>query len=147
MRIRVDWRQSVALTGTVVKYLAATMVLPLAVSLVYGEDTLVFLAAIGITVGIGLVLERAASDIDLGPREAILFVSLVWGVVAVVGTIPYLLAGVGTDSTVGLSTSSPGAFVESVTNALFESTSGFTTTGSTVLGEISFDRHSHALLI
>jgi trk system potassium uptake protein TrkH len=147
MRIRVDWRQSVALTGTVVKYLAATMVLPLAVSLVYGEDTLVFLAAIGITVGIGFVLERAASDVDLGPREAILFVSLVWGVVAVVGTIPYLLAGVGTDSTVGLSTSSPGAFVESVTNALFESTSGFTTTGSTVLGEISFDRHSHALLI
>jgi len=32
-------------------------------------------------------------------------------------------------------------------NALFESMSGFTTTGSTVIGETSTDRHSHALLM
>jgi trk system potassium uptake protein TrkH len=32
-------------------------------------------------------------------------------------------------------------------NALFESTSGFTTTGATVMAEISFERHSHALLM
>jgi trk system potassium uptake protein TrkH len=147
MRLRVNWRQSVALTGTVVKYLAAAMLLPLAVSLVYGEDTLVFLASITITVAIGLLLEQLESDIDLGPREAILFVSLVWGVVAIVGMIPYLLAGFGTESTIGLDTSSAGAVVGSVANALFESMSGFTTTGSTVLGEISFERHSHAVLI
>jgi trk system potassium uptake protein TrkH len=140
MRLRVNWRQSVALTGTVVKYLAAAMLLPLAVSLVYGEDTLVFLASITITVAIGLLLEQLESDIDLGPREAILFVSLVWGVVAIVGMIPYLLAGFGTESTIGLDTSSAGAVVGSVANALFESMSGFTTTGSTVLGEISFER-------
>jgi trk system potassium uptake protein TrkH len=147
MRLRVNWRQSVALTGTVVKYISATMLLPLAVSLVYGEDTLVFLVSIAIVATLGFGLERLESDMDLGPREAILFVALVWGTVAVVGSIPYLIAGLGTESTVGLSTDSPQAAVESVTNALFESMSGFTTTGSTVLGEISFDRHSHALLI
>jgi trk system potassium uptake protein TrkH len=147
MQVGVDWRKSVALAGTVVKYIAATMLLPLGVSLVYGEDTLVFLAAIVITVATGLLLEQFESDVDLGSREAILFVALVWVVVSVIGTIPYLLAGFGTDSTVGLSLHSGGAFVESVTNALFESTSGFTTTGSTVLGEISFEQHSHALLM
>jgi len=147
MRIRVNWRQSVALTGTVIKYLAAAMVLPLGVSLVYGEDTIVFLASMIIAAGVGLALERADSEEDLGPREAILFVSIAWGAVAVVGAIPYLIAGFGTQSTVGLSTGSPQAVVSSVSNALFESMSGFTTTGSTVLGEISFDRHSHALLI
>jgi trk system potassium uptake protein TrkH len=147
MRIRVNWRQSVALTGTVVKYLAVTMLLPLGVSLLYGEDTLAFLVSIAVVAAIGVTLERAESDVDLGPREAILFVSLAWGTVAVVGTIPYLVAGFGTESTVGLSTGSATAVANSVTNALFESMSGFTTTGSTVLGEISFDRHSHALLM
>jgi Trk-type K+ transport systems, membrane components len=147
MRIRVDWRQSVALTGTVIKYISAAMVLPLAVSLVYREETLTFLVTIGIVAAVGLTLERAASDTNLGRREAFLFVALVWGAVAVVGAIPYLIAGFGTDSTVGLSLNSGGALLESVTNALFESMSGFTTTGSTVLGEISFEQHSHALLM
>ncbi|MEF8815126.1 MAG: TrkH family potassium uptake protein [Halovenus sp.] len=136
MRIRVNWRRSVALTGTVIKFLAATMVLPLVVSLAYGEDTLVFLASMAIVVTIGLALEQAESDVDLGAREAILFVALAWGMVAVVGMIPYLVAGFGTESTLA-----------NPVNALFESMSGFTTTGSTVMGEISFERHSHALLI
>jgi trk system potassium uptake protein TrkH len=136
MRIRVNWRQSVALTGTVVKYLAVTMLLPLAVSLVYGEDTLTFLVSIAVVATIGFTLEQAESDVDLGPREAILFVSLAWGTVGVVGMIPYLIAGFGTEST-----------LVNPINALFESMSGFTTTGSTVMGEISFDRHSHALLL
>jgi len=135
------------LTGTVVKFLAVTMLLPLAVSVAYGEDTLAFLASIGVVATIGLTLERADSGVDLGPREAILFVSLAWGTVAVVGAIPYLIAGLGTESTVGLSTESWQAAGISVINALFESMSGFTTTGSTLLGEISVDRHSHALLI
>ncbi|MFB6296215.1 MAG: TrkH family potassium uptake protein [Halobacteriales archaeon] len=136
MAVRVEWRRSVALVGTVIKYLAITMLLPLGVGLVYGEDALVFLAAMAVAVGIGLVLERAGDGGDLGPREAILFVSLAWGTVAIVGAVPYVIAGQGTASTLA-----------NPVNALFESMSGFTTTGSTVMGEISFDRHSHAVLI
>ncbi len=147
MRIRLDWRQSVALTGTVVKYISAAMLLPLAISLLYGEDVLAFLFSTVVVATVGIVMERVASDTDLGHREAFLFVALVWGVVAVLGSIPYLVAGYGTASTVGLSVSSPSTAFESVSNALFEPMSGFTTTGSTVLGEISFERHSHALLM
>jgi len=52
------------------------------------------------------------------------------------GTVPSLLAGLGTAST-------PADPVD----ALCESKSGFTTTGATVIGEIGTSRHSHALLM
>ena len=143
----IDWKASVSLVGTVLKYLALTMLIPLTVAIVYMEDIWVFVVSIAIVVTIGLGLERLDSDPDLGPQEALLMVSLAWVAVAVVGTIPYLLAGYGTESTVGLQTHSLSVLVSSVINALFESMSGFTTTGATVLGEISFERHSHALLM
>ncbi|PSP96378.1 potassium transporter TrkH [Halobacteriales archaeon QS_5_70_17] len=136
MSVRINWRQSVAFTGTVIKYLAVAMLVPLAISLVYGEDTVVFLVSIGITAVTGIGLERLDDDPELGPREALLLVGLSWGAVALIGAIPYLIAGYGTEST-----------LRYPVNALFESMSGFTTTGATVLGEISFERHSHALLM
>jgi trk system potassium uptake protein TrkH len=136
MELNVDWRASVALTGTVCKYLAVTMLVPLGTALVYGEDIWVFAATMAITVAIGIALEHLDPDPDLGAREATLLVVIVWFAVAVIGAIPYLLAGWETSSTLA----------EPV-NALFESMSGFTTTGATVMGEISFERHSRALLM
>ncbi|WP_336330502.1 TrkH family potassium uptake protein [Haloarcula sp. CGMCC 1.2071] len=136
MSVRVDWRQSVALTGTVIKYLAVAMLVPLGISFLYGEDTVVFLISIAIAITLGIALEQASDSHELGPREALLFVGLSWGAVAVIGAIPYVIAGWGTESALG----------EPV-NALFESMSGFTTTGATVTDEISFARHSHALLM
>jgi len=136
MAVRVNWRQSVAFTGTVIKYLAVAMLVPLAIGLLYGEGTVVFLLSIGVAVAVGLLLERLGDDPQLGVREALLFVAMAWGAVAVVGAIPYVLAGYGTDSALRLPV-----------NALFESMSGFTTTGATVTAEISFDQHSHALLM
>ncbi|SEW28786.1 TrkH family potassium uptake protein [Halobacterium jilantaiense] len=147
MQVNVNWRQSVALVGTVLKYFAVTLAVPLFVALVYRDDILVFLVSIAATAALGLALERVDGDAELGLEEALLFVTLAWVGVSAVGTIPYLLAGVGTQSTVGLALDSPTALLHSLVNALFESTSGFTTTGATVLGEISFERHSHALLM
>ncbi|MDB2242344.1 trk system potassium uptake protein TrkH [Halorubrum ezzemoulense] len=143
----VNWKASVGLLGVGIKYLAVTLLVPLVVALVYGEDIWVFLVSMAIVAGLGFAVERVDPDPDLGPREALLFVSLAWIAAAVIGTIPYLIAGYGTASTIGLQTGSVGAFTESIANALFESMSGFTTTGATVLGEISTDRHSHAVLM
>ncbi|MGB9953512.1 TrkH family potassium uptake protein [Haloarcula marismortui] len=136
MSIRVDWRQSIALTGTVIKYLAVAMLVPLGIALLYGDDTAAFLISIAVAITVGVVLEQVSDTHELGPREALLFVSLSWGAVAVIGAIPYVIAGYGTESALG----------EPV-NALFESMSGFTTTGATATDEISFTRHSHALLM
>ncbi|MFW6320798.1 MAG: TrkH family potassium uptake protein [Halohasta sp.] len=136
MKWRLDWYASVSLVGTIIKYLAATMLVPLAVAVIYMRDIWVFVVAIGITLLVGLSLERLDSDPDLGPPEALLLVSLSWLAVAVVGAIPYVLAGYGTESV-----------LQFPVNALFESMSGFTTTGSTVTEELSFERHSHAILM
>lgn len=136
MRVRIDWRASVALTGTVLKYLSLSLLIPLVVAVVYREDILIFVVTIGLTAIIGHFLEQCRSDPDLQPREAILLVALSWFAVALVGAIPFVLAGYGTESTLA-----------HPVNALFESMSGFTTTGATVMGEISFDQHSHALLM
>jgi trk system potassium uptake protein TrkH len=134
--LRVDWHTSVALTGRVVKYLTVPLLFPLLVAVLYGEDVVPFAAAVAVTLLIGVALERLDPDPDLGAREALLMVALTWLTVAVVGTLPYLLAGMGTESTLA-----------HPVNALFESMSGFTTTGATVMGSISFTQHSHALLL
>jgi len=89
-----------------------------------------------IAVAIGAGMERLHDDPDLGPRDALAVVSLAWFAAAVVGAIPYIIAGYGTASALG-----------HPMNALFESMSGFTTTGATVTTEISFEQHSHAVLM
>ncbi|ELZ23118.1 Trk-type potassium transport system, permease TrkH [Halosimplex carlsbadense 2-9-1] len=131
--VTVEWRRSVALTGTVVKYLTVAMLVPLGVGVVYGEDIGVFLLSMLVTLALGLLLERVGSAGDLGPREALLFVSLSWFLIPLVGTIPYLFGDTGT--------------IAHPVNALFESVSGFTTTGATVMGTISVEQHSHAIMI
>jgi trk system potassium uptake protein TrkH len=134
--VYVDWRTSIALTGTVVKWLAVAMVIPLLTGLLYGEGVTVFLASMAVAVVVGFGLEQLSDNVDLGPRESLLLVALAWLAVSIVGSVPYIIAGYGTTSTLA-----------QPVNALFESMSGFTTTGATVMGNISTEQHSHALLI
>ena len=147
MTFYLDWRASVSLLGTIVKYLALTMLVPLIVAVVYGDDIWVFGASLMIALVAGIALERLDPEPDIGPTEALLLVSLAWFGAAAVGAVPYLVAGYGTESTIGLDPSSTGALLGSVINALFESMSGFTTTGATVLGSISVEDHSHAIML
>jgi trk system potassium uptake protein TrkH len=133
---RPDWRATVGLLGTGMKYLSVTMLVPLAVAVLYAEDVWVFAVSAVAVAAVGFALERIDPDPDLGPTEALVFVTLAWLVAAVVGALPYVLAGAGTTSTLA-----------DPVNALFESMSGFTTTGATVMGEISLEQHSHALLM
>ena len=129
----VDWRVSVALVGTVYRYLSVPLAVPVLVAVVYGDDPLPFLVAILVALAVGTGLKRLSPGRELGRREGFLLVALTWLAVPLLGTIPYLVAGNGT--------------VAAPANALFESMSGFTTTGATVLGDISFDTHSHAMLM
>jgi len=136
VRLRTDWRASVALVGTLLKYLAVPLVVPIVVALVYGDSLFPFVATIALTITVGYGLERLSPEPDLQVREAMLFVAISWLAVAIVGAVPYVIAGWGTESTLA-----------HPVNALFESMSGFTTTGATVLGSISLDDHSHAVMM
>ena len=129
----VDYQVSVAYVGTVLKYIGVVPVIPLALAFYYGENPVPFVATSAVMVGAGVLFEQAHDGSELGNREAFLLVSLAWLVVPLAGTVPYLVAGTGT--------------VATPVNALFESMSGFTTTGATVLGDISTEQHGHAMLL
>ncbi|MFC6837246.1 TrkH family potassium uptake protein [Halomarina ordinaria] len=132
-RTTVDYRSALSYLGTILKSLSLAPLVPALAALYYGEALLPFLVTTAAMAGVGAGLERAETDRHLGSREALLMVSVTWLVVPLFGTIPYLVAGQGT--------------VAHPVNALFESMSGFTTTGATVLGEISFERHSRSVLL
>ncbi len=132
----IDTRATLSYTGGIVKYLSAAMSVPLVVALIYGEDVLTFAVSMAVGVALGAGLERLDDEPDLGPRDALAVVSLAWLMAAIVGAIPYVIAGYGTESA-----------LRHPINALFESMSGFTTTGATVTAEISFEQHSHAVLL
>ncbi|WP_255169413.1 TrkH family potassium uptake protein [Natrononativus amylolyticus] len=131
MRIRVDWRSSCSLTGTVLKWLAVPLSVPLALAIYDGDPVYPFVIAIIVTVIAGLALETLSDDRDIGQREAFLMVAVTWLGVAVVGAVPFVTAGVGT--------------IAHPVDAMFESMSGLTTTGATVIDD--FEAHSRSILL
>ncbi|SNZ04463.1 trk system potassium uptake protein TrkH [Natronoarchaeum philippinense] len=131
MTIRVDWRVSCSLVGTILKWLSVPLLIPLALAVYDDAAAVPFLVTIGVTIVVGSLLERLSDERDLGHREAFLMVALTWLAVALVGAIPFVVAG-------------QGALAHPV-NALFESMSGITTTGATVI--VDFSVHSRATLL
>ncbi|WP_435360605.1 TrkH family potassium uptake protein [Haloarchaeobius sp. DFWS5] len=149
MKLKVEWRASLSLVGRVVKYLTVAFIVPILTGFIYGDAfvpyILPFFVAAGVAIVLGTAMERLDPDPDLRAREGFLMVALTWLFVSLVGTIPYLLEGL---------TFQDGQFVYLTTsslhnpwNALFETMSGFTTTGATVMGDISFETHSRALMM
>ncbi|MFB6355794.1 MAG: potassium transporter TrkG, partial [bacterium] len=133
MSLRVDWRSSLSLIGSVVKWLTVPFLVPLIISLFEGRDIVTFLSVTGICLVLGLLMEQLETEPELNIREGFLMVSGTWMTVAFIGALPYIIAGNGS--------------VAVPMNALFESMSGFTTTGSTVMASISFKTHSMALMM
>jgi trk system potassium uptake protein TrkH len=120
--VGVDVGGALNLVGSLVKYLGLAFLFPLAVALGYGEPVWPFLAAGGATAAFGLALERVTDGKErIGAREGYLVVSLLWLLVAVAGALPYVLAEPQLARPV---------------DALFESMSGFSTTGASVLTDI-----------
>jgi len=145
MAIRVDYRASLSLVGSVLKHLSVPLALPLAVAVAYGESVAPFLATIAVTITVGWWLERLRPEPDIGAREGFLMVAVTWFAVSVIGALPYLVEAHGLP---GLApATAPDSTLAHPANALFESMSGFTTTGATVLGQISLDAHGHGIML
>jgi trk/ktr system potassium uptake protein len=130
-RLGVDVGGALNLVGYLIKYLAAAFLFPTAIAVGYGEAVWPFLAAGAATMGFGVGLERITSGRErIGSREGYLVVSLIWVLVAAFGSLPYLLAEPQLADPV---------------DALFESMSGFSTTGSSVLAHIDALSRSMAM--
>lgn len=86
------------------------------------EDSLAFLVSIIITVGAGFILNIMGRNAynTLSRRDAYLVVSVVWVLFSLFGTIPFMLSG----------------YINNFTDAFFETMSGFTTTGATIIDDV-----------
>lgn len=102
------------------------------VSWYYEEGDIVrtFLQCSGINTLIGglLILLSQGAERKMNKRDGYCIASLTWVLFSVFGMLPFYLSG----------------SVNSITNAFFETMSGFTTTGATILDNI--DNQSHGIL-
>jgi len=108
--------------GLTLIYIGLVILIPVIVALVYGElgSILPFLTASVISMLLGAGLRKTVPDTlenlnDIKKAEALFTVALSWIIFGLVAAIPYLFYGL------------------SPINALFESISGITTTGATIL--------------
>jgi len=113
--------------GLLLIFLAVAMLLPIPFSLYYGGgDYVFFLIASGITLVSGfLFFKLTRLDQEVHAREAFAIVTLGWVLFSLFGCLPFLLSGA----------------IPNFTNAFFETMSGFTTTGATILEDIEVLPH------
>jgi trk system potassium uptake protein TrkH len=114
----------IKILGMLLMVFSITMLPPVLVAWLYEDGLqLPFLTAFAITFAIGLTLWMMffrARD-ELGVRDGFLVVTLFWTVLGLIGALPFLLI-----------------LKISPTDAVFESMSGLTTTGASVLSGLDF---------
>ena len=146
MRQRLSWLLRLALllnlTGALIAIMAVAMVPSTLLAWSDGApDLRGHVAAMTVSFALGLILfaatRRAARASELGHREGFLIVGFGWCVAGVVGALPYLLyahlAPGDICATAGTANPLVGADFCTVTHAVFESISGFTTTGASII--------------
>lgn len=108
---------------------AALMSVCLIMAMAYGEDDMyAFLYAVAITAACGTVLRYMGRNSGnmLSRRDAYLVVSLAWVLFSLFGTLPFVTGG----------------YIKSFTDAYFETMSGFTTTGATIIDDVECLPHA-----
>ncbi len=113
--------------------LAGLFLLPMLTSIVYGESCVwAFAIAIGIALAVGVVLLLAfkPKTTVIFPREGFVMVSLVWIYFSAVGALPFVISGA----------------IPNYVDALFETVSGFTTTGASILTGAQIESMAKGLL-
>ena len=108
--------------GVLLVVLGGSMLVPYFIQLIYSENSHSFIASSFITifVGILIILINLEKDYKLNLQQTFLFTSLAWFTIALFGSLPFLL--------------SPKPFT--LSEAFFESMSGITTTGATVISDL-----------
>ena len=106
--------------GALSTILGVTMIVPILISLFYGEsDTYGFFISSAISILIGLPLYLFTKyDNTLNNRDGFAIVTFSWILASIVGAMPFYFSGA----------------IPNITDAFFESMSGVTTTGASIIG-------------
>ncbi len=117
--------------GWILKFEALFLLLPMLVGMVYREYHIasIYLVTALICFALGSLLSHFGNvRSTLYPREGFVSVSLGWAALSFFGALPFVFSGE----------------IPSLTDALFETISGFTTTGASILSDV--EALSHASL-
>ncbi|MEO1051802.1 MAG: TrkH family potassium uptake protein [Bacteroidota bacterium] len=121
--MRLNFRIILSILGLLLLINGGFMFLCLPFSFYYGQDWLGILLAGVITAGVGAgvwYFFKNTENKELKKRDGYLIVTLGWLIMSFFGTLPYLLTG----------------SIDSFTSAFFETISGYTTTGASILNDI-----------
>ena len=114
--------------GKIITLEGALMVLPLLVALLYREQSgLAFLAAVLLALAVGLILVKCfkPKNKTIYAKEGFIVVALTWVICSLIGALPFYIS----------------REIPSFVDALFESVSGFTTTGASVVPNVELLSH------
>ena len=118
-----NWQQVIRILGVLLMVEALFMAIAAIVAYIYEENDFIAIvesAMLTIGAGIGGVLLGGSNTKHIGTREGYLVVGLVWIVFSIFGMLPFRLSH----------------YIPNLTDAFFETMSGFTTTGATILTDI-----------
>jgi trk system potassium uptake protein TrkH len=118
------------LLGWLLLLIAGLLLIPTGAALLFGESPIPYAisALVPALIGLPVALLARPASLRLRPRDGVLIVSAAWIAAGLFGALPFVATG-----------------VLGPVDAVFESVSGFTTTGSTVLPDI--DSQPRALLL
>ena len=110
------------IVGILLIFESAFLLLPLFVSLIYSDGNWMwYLLTIFICIILGFPLTRVKRGKHLSLQEGYIIVALCWIVLSLIGAIPLMLSG----------------DIPNYIDALFETVSGFTTTGASILSDVT----------
>ena len=116
-----NYRLALKVIGNVLKYETMLLFIPFMVAVYYGEDVVPFLLTVLISGVLAFFLTRIKSEKQqMYAKEGFITVGIVWIVISIIGALPFVIDG----------------SIPSFIDAFFETVSGFTTTGATILTEI-----------
>ena len=108
--------------GRILMVEGVLLLLPMMVALFYGESMLPFFLPALLVAGVGLIFSglRPPQRTAIYARDGFAVVALVWVFLSLFGALPFVLSG----------------DIPSYVDAIFETVSGFTTTGASILTEV-----------
>ncbi len=116
-----NYRMICRVLGAILLCLAGLLLLPLAAGLCYGENVLNFVISIAVAASAGALLRLLRPrDNRLFARDGFAIVGLGWILMSLIGALPFVISG----------------SIPNYIDAVFETVSGLTTTGASVLNNI-----------
>ena len=108
--------------GNLLKVEAGLLLLPMFVALVYGDDTIpAFAITILLLLAVGIPLSwRCPKNRSMYVREGFFIVGISWLLLSLFGALPFMISGE----------------IPRLVDAFFETVSGFTTTGASILTDV-----------